>query len=71
MNIQLIEDEINGIEALELVTKLIHIKIKYLQNKMDLDFGKKETKEIEIKIKKLQKELFQLKKGFLTPKLVF
>jgi ribosomal protein L29 len=62
MNIQLIEEEINGMEALELVTKLIHIKIKYLQNKMNLDNGTKESNEIETKIKKLQKELFQLKK---------
>jgi len=62
MNIQLIDEEVKPREALELVTRLIHLKINYYQDKMNAQPSGPKLRETEQKIKQLQKELFLLKK---------
>lgn len=61
MNIQLIQGEFSSSEALELSTEMIHIKIKYHENKIGKIGSEEDIKYRESKIKKLQKELFELR----------
>jgi hypothetical protein len=61
MNIQLIEGQFNKKEALELITQMIHIKIKFHENKINNNSNEEDVKYRETKIKNLQKELFELK----------
>jgi hypothetical protein len=61
MNIQLIEGRFNKKEALELITQMIHIKIKFHENKINNNSNEEDVKYRETKIKNLQMELFELK----------
>lgn len=65
MNIQLIQGEFSSIEAFELLTQMIHIKIKYHENKIAKNSNEEDIKYRESKIKRLQKELFELKNNYL------
>ncbi|RYU93374.1 hypothetical protein [Emticicia agri] len=61
MNIQLIQGEFSSQDALELITQLIHIKIKYHENKIATNSNEEDIKYRESKIKRLQKELFDFR----------
>lgn len=61
MNIQLVQGEFNAKDALELITQMIHIKIKYFENKIAYHSNEEDMKFRESKIKLLQKELFDLR----------
>jgi len=61
MNIQLIQGEFSASEALDLITQLIHKKIVYHENKIAKYSNEEDIKNRESKIKKLQKELFDLR----------
>lgn len=61
MNIQLLHGEFSSHDALELITKMIHIKIKYHENKIANNSNEEDIKYRESKIKLLQKELFDLR----------
>jgi hypothetical protein len=61
MTIKLIQGEFNSKEALELITQMIHIKIKYHENKIGKNSNEEDAKYRESKIKSLQKELYELK----------
>jgi len=63
MNIQLIHGEFGAADALELITQMIHIKIKFHEGRIDQNSNEEDIKYRESKIKKLQKELFQLRAG--------
>ncbi len=62
MNIQLIQGEFSTNDAIELITQMIHIKIKYHENKIHSNSNEEDIKNREAKIKRLQKELFELRK---------
>ncbi|MDT8414196.1 MAG: hypothetical protein RQ735_02355 [Flavobacteriaceae bacterium] len=62
MNIQLIQGEFHAIDALSLITQLIHTKIKYHENKISNNSSEEDVKFRESKIKHLQKELYELRK---------
>ncbi len=62
MNIQLIEGEYNPKDAMELITKMIDIKIKYHENKISNIENEEDIKAREAKIKKLQNELYELRR---------
>jgi hypothetical protein len=62
MEIQLIKGEFNSIDAIELIAQMIHIKIKYHENKINRHSNEENIKTREIKIKELQKELIELRK---------
>lgn len=62
MNIQLIQGEFSSNDALELITQMVHIKIKYHENKINSHTNEEDIKTREAKIKRLQKELFELRK---------
>ena len=63
MNIQLISGEFGVADALDIITQMIQIKIKYHEGKIDRDSSEEDIKHRESKIKQLQKELFQLRAG--------
>jgi Spy/CpxP family protein refolding chaperone len=62
MNIQLMHGEFNSNEAIELITQMVHIKIKYHEDKINSQSNEEDIKTREDKIKRLQKELFELRK---------
>lgn len=61
MNIQLIQGAFNSIDAMELITQMVHVKIKYHENKINSNSNEEDIKTREVKIKRLQKELFELR----------
>lgn len=62
MNIQLIQGKFNSNDAMELITQMVHVKIKYHENKIYSNSNEEDIKTREVKIKRLQKELFELRK---------
>jgi len=61
MDIKLIQGEFNSNDALELIAQMIHVKIKYHENKICSISNEEDIKLWESKIKRLQQELFDLK----------
>jgi hypothetical protein len=61
MNIQLIEGEFNTTDAMELIMQMIHAKIKFHENKIMKSEVEEDIKRREAKIKRLQKDLFDIR----------
>lgn len=61
MNIQLIQGEFSAQDTLDLLTQMIHVKIKYHEKKIAANTSEEDIKARESKIKRLQKELFEFK----------
>lgn len=59
MKIQLLNGNFSGQEAIEILTKLIQVKIQFNEQKINEISGEEEIKMRENRIKKLQKELFE------------
>jgi len=66
MNIQLIQGQFNANEAIEIITQMIHVKIKYHENKITGNSNEEDIKSRETKIKRLQKELFEAREIVLS-----
>lgn len=64
MNIQLIAGEFSSKDALELVTQMIQVKVKYHENKIAQNMSEEDIKYRESKIKSLQNELYQIREKF-------
>ncbi len=62
MNIQLINGKFPTKEALDMITQMIHVKIRYHENKIDANTSEEDIKSREKRIKELQKDLFDLRK---------
>lgn len=65
MNIQLIQGEFSAPDALELVTQMIQLKIKYHESKIVTDTSEEDIKYRESRIKRLQKELAELRETMI------
>ena len=63
MEIQLIKGEFKSSEAMELLTQLIHTKIKFHENKIYKSETEEDIKSREAKIKKLQKDLYEVREN--------
>lgn len=61
MKLRLIEGEFERDDALEIITQMIHVKIKYHELKINNSFNEEDVKLRETKIKNLQKELYDLR----------
>ncbi|MDI1235079.1 MAG: hypothetical protein PSX81_12410 [bacterium] len=61
MYIQLIEGEFKSNDALDLITQMIQVKIKFHENKISKSEIEEDIKAREAKIKRLQKDLFELR----------
>ncbi len=62
MNIQLMHGHFSKADSLDLITQMIHVKIRYHENKIKASSNEEDTKMRETKIKRLQKDLYDLKK---------
>ncbi|MGV9013008.1 MAG: hypothetical protein ACOH13_10485 [Flavobacteriales bacterium] len=63
MDIQLINGAFGAADALDLITRMIHIKIKFHEGRINQNSSEEDIKYRESKIRNLQKELFQLREG--------
>ena len=61
MILSLIKGNFTSKEAIELITELIHVKIKFHENKIKLADQEEDIKMREKRIKQLQKELYEVK----------
>ena len=61
MVLNLIKGNFTTKEAQELITELIHVKIKFHENKIKLADQEEDIKMREKRIKQLQKELYEVK----------
>jgi hypothetical protein len=66
MNIQLVQGEFSKSEALELISKMIHVKIKYHEEKINSLSNEEDIKTRERKITFLQNQLSDLRANVLT-----
>jgi hypothetical protein len=62
MIIQLIQGQFSAADALDLITKMMHTKIKYHENKISNTSNEEDIKNREARIKRLQKDLFEIRK---------
>ncbi len=62
MNILLIQGEFSSNDAIELIAQMVHIKIKYHENRINSHSNEADIKTSEARIMRLQKELFELRK---------
>ena len=65
MNIQLIQGNFNAKDALAIITQMIHVKIKYNESKISSNNNEEDIKFREAKIKRLQKDLFDIRNFIL------
>ncbi len=68
MNIQLIEGQFSAEEAIDIITKMVHVKIKFHEDKIHAHANEEDIKMREKKIKQLQKELFEVRRFIDTKK---
>lgn len=59
MNIQLIHGQFNPQEAIDIITKMIHVKIKFQESKISGACSEDDMKMRENKIKRLQNDLHE------------
>ncbi len=62
MKIQLLRGQFTSKDALDIITKMIHVKIKYHEEKIKNEDQEETIKMRENRIIKLQKELYELRK---------
>ncbi len=61
MHIQLLQGEFKSTDAIELITQMINVKIKFHENKINKSELEEDIKAREVKIKRLQKDLSELR----------
>ena len=61
MNFQLIKGHFSTKEAIELVTQMVHVKIKFQESKIQNASSEEDIKMRESRIKQLQKDLYEMK----------
>ena len=61
MNIQLIQGQFSAKDALDIITQMMHVKIKYHEEKIQHSSNEEDIKMRETKIKRLQRDLFEAK----------
>lgn len=64
MNIQLIKGQFSSAEAAELMTQLIHVKVKFHESKISNSTSEEDVKYRESRIKELQRDLYEFRKQF-------
>ena len=57
MNIQLIQGQFSGQDAIDIITQMIKVKIKFHENKIAVSDGEEAIKMREKRIKALQQDL--------------
>ncbi|MEO5999957.1 MAG: hypothetical protein ABIN89_24170 [Chitinophagaceae bacterium] len=62
MNIQLIQGQFPRQEAIDIITKMVHVKIKFHEDKITGSCNEEDIKMRERRIKSLQKDLYDVRK---------
>ena len=62
MKVQIIQGNFDAKDALDILTKMIHVKIKFQEDKINNASGEEEIKMRENRIIKLQRDLFDIRK---------
>ncbi len=62
MNLQIIKGNFENTDAIELLSQLVNVKIKYHEGKIDITRNEEDIKQRENRIKQLQYELAEAKK---------
>ncbi|MBX9784472.1 MAG: hypothetical protein K2X48_14380 [Chitinophagaceae bacterium] len=62
MNITLIDGHFTAKEALDIITQIIHVKIKFHESKIAHLDNEEDIKMREKRVKQLQKDLYDLRK---------
>ena len=70
MEIQLMQGVFNSNDAIEFITKMIQINLKYYEDNIKNDNNEEDIKIREVKIKNLQKELYQLRQKLNSKKIL-
>jgi len=68
LQLQLIQGRFNQTEALELINQMVHIKIRYHEDKIKSAEKEEDIKMRESRIKQLQKEFHELRSHLLLKK---
>lgn len=66
MNLQLIKGSFKSSEAIEILSRLIHAKIKFHESKIENSQNEEDIKMRENRIKQLQQEFYETKQAILT-----
>ena len=61
MELQLIKGHFTAPDAVDIITRIINVKIKYHEGKINAASNEEDIKMREQRIKKLQKELFEVR----------
>ena len=62
MQIQLIKGRFNSKDAINIITQMVHVKIKFHEGKITVDSNEEDIKVHEKRIKELQASLFEIRK---------
>lgn len=68
MNIQILKGHFTQDEALDILTQLVHIKIKFHENKIEKSDNEEDIKMRENRIKKLLQDLYEAKQVIIKQK---
>ncbi|WP_138989647.1 hypothetical protein [Larkinella sp. C7] len=63
MEMQLIQGQFSAQDSIQLLTEMVHIKIKYHESKIGSNSSEEDVKMREKRIKTLQKDLFDLRQA--------
>jgi SPX domain protein involved in polyphosphate accumulation len=61
MEVQLIQGQFSNKDALEIITQMIHVKIKFHEDKITGESSEEDIKMREKRIKQLQKDLYEFR----------
>lgn len=62
MNLQLIQGHFKANDAVDIITQMVQVKIKFQEEKIQHSINEEDIKMREAKIKTLQKNLFETRK---------
>jgi len=62
MKIQLIEGQFDPKDGLDIITKMVHVKIKFQEDKIKHASNEEDIKMRETRIKRLQADLYEMRK---------
>lgn len=62
MHLQLIQGQFSADDAIEILTQMVQVKIKFHEGKIHDGLNEEDIKTRENRIKELQKELFEIRK---------
>ncbi len=68
MNIQLLKGHFSQSEALDILTQLVHVKIKFHENKIEKSDSEEDIKMRENRIKQLHRDFYEAKQLIIKQK---